>query len=241
MVTRMGHMGLRVPDLDAAVDFQRDVIGMVETERTAASSYLTCNERHHELILIEDPARRGYDHIGLEVADAAALEAREARHRGRGRPSARRRLRRRARYRPRAARPGARRPRLQALLRHGDRAAARARRPPDQVRARLGQGPQPGPVRALPRATASASASATGWGPSRAGGTATPTTTAWRSCCAPKQRALALRVHGRGPQRDGPRRRPPQAAPRPEADLGTVAPRPRQQPLHATSTTTTAR
>src|SRR5438477_3802907 len=74
MVTRMGHMGLRVPDLDAAVDFQHEVIGMVETERTAGAAYLTCNERHHELILIQDPHHRGYDHIGLEVPDADALE-----------------------------------------------------------------------------------------------------------------------------------------------------------------------
>ena len=34
MVTRIGHIALRVPDLDAAVDFQREVIGMIETERT---------------------------------------------------------------------------------------------------------------------------------------------------------------------------------------------------------------
>ena len=74
MVTRIGHIGLRVRDLDAAVDFQREVIGMVETERSAGVSYMTCNERHHELILIQDPVSRGYDHIGLEVADAQALE-----------------------------------------------------------------------------------------------------------------------------------------------------------------------
>ena len=74
MVTRIGHMALRVPDLDAAVEFQRDILGMVETERTAGVSYLTCNERHHELILIHDPARRGYDHIALEVQDGEALE-----------------------------------------------------------------------------------------------------------------------------------------------------------------------
>ena len=73
-VIRMGHMGLRVGDLDAAVDFQREVIGMFETERTAGAAYLTCNERHHELILIQDPVLRGYDHIGLEVPDAEALE-----------------------------------------------------------------------------------------------------------------------------------------------------------------------
>jgi len=75
MVTRIGHIGLRVRDLDAAVDFQRTVFNLVETDRVDGVSYLTCNDRHHELILIEDPLRRGYDHIGLEVADAAALEA----------------------------------------------------------------------------------------------------------------------------------------------------------------------
>jgi 4-hydroxy-3-methylbut-2-enyl diphosphate reductase len=74
MVTRTGHMAFRVPDLDAAVAFQREVIGMVETERTAGAAYLTCNERHHELILIQDPVCRGYDHIALEVEDAQALE-----------------------------------------------------------------------------------------------------------------------------------------------------------------------
>jgi len=74
MVTRMGHIALRVTDLEAAVAFQREVLGMVETERSGTASYMTCNQRHHELILIEDPANRGYDHIGLEVADPAALQ-----------------------------------------------------------------------------------------------------------------------------------------------------------------------
>lgn len=74
MVTRMGHIGLRVRDLNAAVAFQRDVLGMVETERQAGVSYLTCNDRHHELILIEDPANVGYDHVGLEVASLEDLQ-----------------------------------------------------------------------------------------------------------------------------------------------------------------------
>ena len=38
MVTRIGHMALRVPDLDAAVDFLRQILGMVETERRPASA-----------------------------------------------------------------------------------------------------------------------------------------------------------------------------------------------------------
>jgi catechol-2,3-dioxygenase len=66
-------------ECDAAVDFQRSVFGLVETDRVAGTSCLTCNDRHHELMLIADPSRRGYDHIALEVADRAALEAAPAR------------------------------------------------------------------------------------------------------------------------------------------------------------------
>jgi catechol 2,3-dioxygenase-like lactoylglutathione lyase family enzyme len=72
-VTRIGHIGLRVRDLDAAVEFQTGVLGLVESERHGRTAFLTCNERHHELILIESE-RRGYDHIGLEVSDPKDLE-----------------------------------------------------------------------------------------------------------------------------------------------------------------------
>jgi catechol-2,3-dioxygenase len=72
---RVGHMALRVPDLDAAIDFHNDVLGLAETERKGKAAYLTCNERHHELILIQQEGdARGYEHIGLELADAEALE-----------------------------------------------------------------------------------------------------------------------------------------------------------------------
>lgn len=74
MVTRVGHVAFHVKDLDTAVEFQHEVLGMVETERIGNVSYLTCNERHHELILIEDPQNGGYDHLGLEVADPSVLE-----------------------------------------------------------------------------------------------------------------------------------------------------------------------
>jgi catechol-2,3-dioxygenase len=73
MVTRIGHMALRVADLDAAVAFHRDILQLTETERVGRTAYLTCNDRHHELILIEDQTP-GYDHVGLEVAGPAALE-----------------------------------------------------------------------------------------------------------------------------------------------------------------------
>jgi catechol-2,3-dioxygenase len=75
MVTRIGHMAMRVHDLDASVAFHQDILGMVETERSAGVSYLTCNDRHHELMLIQDSLRRGYDHVALEVADVSDLTA----------------------------------------------------------------------------------------------------------------------------------------------------------------------
>jgi catechol-2,3-dioxygenase len=72
-VSRIGHLALRVPDLESAIAFHAEVLGLVEIERQGGVSYLTCNERHHELILIES-AERGYDHIGLEVPDSETLE-----------------------------------------------------------------------------------------------------------------------------------------------------------------------
>ena len=155
MVTRIGHIALHVADLDAAVDFQQQVIGMVETERVAGASYLTCNERHHELILIEDRANRGYAHLALEVPDPACSTRGEAADRRR-RHAARRRLRRRARHRPRAAGALARRPRLQALLRHGD---DRPRRRPATGPSSSSTSPARSPTTA-PRSASSPTASA---------------------------------------------------------------------------------
>ena len=71
---RVGHIAIRVPDLDQAVDFYTDVLGLSETVREGQTSYLTCNERHHELILIQDEGVRGYEHVALQVPDARTLE-----------------------------------------------------------------------------------------------------------------------------------------------------------------------
>ena len=62
-------------DLEASVAFAERILGLRVSERTDEVAYLTCNERHHELILIEDRVNRGYEHLALEVADAATLEA----------------------------------------------------------------------------------------------------------------------------------------------------------------------
>jgi catechol 2,3-dioxygenase-like lactoylglutathione lyase family enzyme len=74
MVSRIGHVGLRVTDLERSVAFAEQVMGLREVERDGATSYLTCNTRHHELVLIEGH-QAGCDHLAFEVCDAAALDA----------------------------------------------------------------------------------------------------------------------------------------------------------------------
>jgi catechol 2,3-dioxygenase-like lactoylglutathione lyase family enzyme len=74
MVTRIGHVALHVRDIDRSIGFFAAVLGLRVTLRDGGRAYLTCNERHHELILIAS-RERGYDHVALEVADLERAEA----------------------------------------------------------------------------------------------------------------------------------------------------------------------
>ena len=74
MDLRIGHVGLRVADLERAVGFAEGVLGLRESERVGGTSYLTCNARHHELVLIASE-EVGCDHLAFEVFDPARLEA----------------------------------------------------------------------------------------------------------------------------------------------------------------------
>jgi catechol 2,3-dioxygenase-like lactoylglutathione lyase family enzyme len=73
MVTRIGHVALHVRDIDRSIAFFAAVLGLRVTLRDGNRAYLTCNERHHELILIAS-GERGYDHVALEVADIERAE-----------------------------------------------------------------------------------------------------------------------------------------------------------------------
>jgi catechol 2,3-dioxygenase-like lactoylglutathione lyase family enzyme len=72
MVSRVGHVGLRVTDLERSVDFAQRILGMREVDRDMSVSYLTCNDRHHELVLLEGETA-GCDHLAFEVYDRTAL------------------------------------------------------------------------------------------------------------------------------------------------------------------------
>jgi catechol 2,3-dioxygenase-like lactoylglutathione lyase family enzyme len=74
VVTRIGHVALHVRDIDRSIAFFAEVLGLRVTLRDGNRAYLTCNERHHELILIAS-GERGYDHIALEVDDLERAEA----------------------------------------------------------------------------------------------------------------------------------------------------------------------
>lgn len=78
MIHRIGHVGIQVSDLDRSVRHAEQIMGLREVERVNGASYLTCNERHHELVLIKGD-EVACDHLAFETESKEALElAREA-------------------------------------------------------------------------------------------------------------------------------------------------------------------
>jgi len=72
MVTRIGHVGLRVVDVDASVAHAEQTLGLRLVARDEGAAYLTCNTRHHELVLVAGD-ETACDHLAFEVADRPAL------------------------------------------------------------------------------------------------------------------------------------------------------------------------
>lgn len=73
-VLRPGHMQLKVLDLDEAVEFYSNVVGLVQTGRDATRAYFKgWDERDHNSLVLRDAGEAGMDFYGFKVADDATL------------------------------------------------------------------------------------------------------------------------------------------------------------------------
>jgi catechol 2,3-dioxygenase len=79
-VMRPGHAQVRVLELDKAVKFYSDVLGLVETGRDASGRvYFKCwDERDHHSFILREADSAGIDFMGFKVRDEATLDAFEA-------------------------------------------------------------------------------------------------------------------------------------------------------------------
>ncbi len=74
-IIRLSHVEVRVPDLELAVAYYTEVVGLVETARTADRAYLKGwdEHQHHSMLLVAAPTY-GLDAVGFKVETAADLD-----------------------------------------------------------------------------------------------------------------------------------------------------------------------
>ena len=80
MTAHLGHVHLRVRDVDRAVAFYTDVFGLEESERIGRYAFLTFGEHHHDVALQEvgpdapgPGGGVGLYHVAFEVDDEDEL------------------------------------------------------------------------------------------------------------------------------------------------------------------------
>ena len=74
-VLRPGHMQLKVLDLDEAVEFYSNVLGLVQTGRDKDRAYFKAWDEHdHHSIILRDAGEAGMDFYGFKVASPADLD-----------------------------------------------------------------------------------------------------------------------------------------------------------------------
>jgi catechol-2,3-dioxygenase len=78
MLSRVGYLEMLVPDVRASVRHAVDILGLREVESYGGRVYLTCSDRHHELVLGEASTPM-LGCVGLEVADEESFDALEGR------------------------------------------------------------------------------------------------------------------------------------------------------------------
>lgn len=75
-VLRPGHAQIRVVELDSAVNFYRDVLGLVETGRDSAGRvyFKAWDERDHNSVVLRQADGPGIDHFAFKVRDPETLD-----------------------------------------------------------------------------------------------------------------------------------------------------------------------
>ncbi|MFB6219837.1 MAG: VOC family protein [Halolamina sp.] len=83
-VSHLGHVHLKVRDLERVVEFYREMLGLEVVERVGRFVFLSLGEHHHDLALQgldgDEPApgpgasEPGLYHVAWELADAEALK-----------------------------------------------------------------------------------------------------------------------------------------------------------------------
>ena len=74
-ITRVGHVEMRVTDLDKAWRFYVEMLGFVETERDGNRLYLRgYEERQHHSLVLKQAATPGLAHFAYRVADPEDLD-----------------------------------------------------------------------------------------------------------------------------------------------------------------------
>ena len=84
-ILRLSHAEVRVPDLELALAYYVEVVGLIETARTTDKAYLKGwdEHQHHSLILTDSPTY-GLNSLGFKVINLAELDRLAARVEGAG-------------------------------------------------------------------------------------------------------------------------------------------------------------
>ena len=74
-ILRLGHVDVRVPDLDLAAAYYTSVLGLIEVVREPGKVYLKCwDEQDHHSIILHESEIPGCDYIAFKVDNEATLE-----------------------------------------------------------------------------------------------------------------------------------------------------------------------
>lgn len=86
-IARLGHVELRVTDIERAREFYVGLLGFVETERDSRRLYLRgYEERYHHSIALKEEASAGLSHFAFRVSSEEDLDSLESLFRSRDLP-----------------------------------------------------------------------------------------------------------------------------------------------------------